>query len=157
MPNCSKSHQTSKLWQLLSVFFRKRGLVSAPQIPCPRVQQRQSHAPQGRESGHWAASSRARLSLLLPRRSWKIPSKLNWTTTWWLLLLMERKIHWPGGECTMLTFHGWANWLVNSYAYQLPVRHQRDCLVLVGNVVTCQRSCLKPSKVDMLVFLTKNL
>ena len=26
-----------------------------------------------------------------------------------------------------------------------------------GNVVTCQRSCLKPSKVDMLVFLTKNL
>ena len=26
-----------------------------------------------------------------------------------------------------------------------------------GNIVTCQRSCLKPSKVDMLVFLTKNL
>ena len=26
-----------------------------------------------------------------------------------------------------------------------------------GNVVTCQRSCLKPGKVDMLVFLTKNL
>lgn len=26
-----------------------------------------------------------------------------------------------------------------------------------GNVVTCQRSCLKPAKVDMLVFLTKNL
>lgn len=26
-----------------------------------------------------------------------------------------------------------------------------------GNVVTCQRSCLKPSKVDMLVFLCKNL
>ncbi|CAK6982576.1 Hypothetical predicted protein, partial [Scomber scombrus] len=28
----------------------KRGLVSAPQMPCPRVQQRQSHPPQGRES-----------------------------------------------------------------------------------------------------------
>ena len=25
-----------------------------------------------------------------------------------------------------------------------------------GNVVTCQRSCLQPSKVDMLVFLTKS-
>lgn len=26
-----------------------------------------------------------------------------------------------------------------------------------GNVVTCQRTCLKPSKVNMLVFLAKNL
>jgi len=26
-----------------------------------------------------------------------------------------------------------------------------------GNVVTCQRSCLKPNKVNMLVFLAKNL
>ncbi|XP_055036165.2 uncharacterized protein [Misgurnus anguillicaudatus] len=26
-----------------------------------------------------------------------------------------------------------------------------------GNVVTCERSCLKPAKVDMLVFLAKNL
>ena len=26
-----------------------------------------------------------------------------------------------------------------------------------GNVVTCDRSCLKPAKVDMLVFLAKNL
>lgn len=26
-----------------------------------------------------------------------------------------------------------------------------------GNVVTCQRTCLKPSRVDMLVFLSKNL
>lgn len=26
-----------------------------------------------------------------------------------------------------------------------------------GNIVTCQRSCLKPERVDMLLFLSKNL
>ncbi|XP_041841404.1 zinc finger BED domain-containing protein 4-like [Melanotaenia boesemani] len=68
--------------EMEQVARKEKRLVSALQMPCPGVQQRQTHLPQGRESGHWAASSRARLSLLFPSLwSWRIPLKLNWTTT----------------------------------------------------------------------------
>ncbi|XP_051787617.1 E3 SUMO-protein ligase ZBED1-like [Erpetoichthys calabaricus] len=42
-------------------------------------------------------------------------------------------------------------------AYQLLAPHQSGFFSSGGNIVTCLRSCLKPEKVNMLVFLSKNL
>lgn len=142
------------------MFCRRRGFKPAPQTPCFRVQERQSHPLRRRQSGHWAASLRAALlcplALLQPLCSWSaIEAEVNtylMTTTidgeedplaWWKV----HRVNFP-----MLSK------LVSKFLC-IPATSSPSERVFSagGNVVTCQRSCLKPAKVDMLVFLTKNL
>ena len=47
-------------------------------------------------------------------------------------------------------------WLKNIYAYMLPVRKER-IFSLAGYIGSNVRNCLKPSKIDQLTFLARNL